>query len=131
MHFVSKNRMVGVVWASVLLCGYGASAHAFASTAREKHRTGVLHGIAGRPCERPWPGGVPPKRRVTVTLSKHSHVVARITVTISGREGHPFSFTEPIGRYTISASNGTKPQVAVITAGNTTNVHLEVDGPCV
>ncbi len=134
MRSLTRIKIVGIVCASALLCGYSASAHASARAARAKRPTGVLRGVAGRPCNgAPWPGGVPPKVRVTVTLSRRSRVVARTTVTISGRDGHPFSFTEPVGRYTVSASNGTKPQMVVITAGQTINVQLEAspDAPCV
>lgn len=129
-----RIALAGPVCALALLCaGYSASAYA-PTHALAPAATGVLHGVAGRPCRgAPWPKGVPTKLRVTVTLRRGSHVVAHTTVTISGQGGHqPFSFTEPAGRYTVSASNGTPPQKAVIRAGKTTNVRLEMrsDAPC-
>jgi hypothetical protein len=118
--------LAGPVCALALLAGYsaGANASTHAPTA-----TGVLRGVAGRPCEgAPWRGGIPPKVLVTVTLRRGSRALAHRTLTLAGQGGHSFSFAEPAGRYTVSASNGAAPQVVVITAGKTTSIRLEVRG---
>lgn len=126
-----RIMLAGPVCTFALLCGYNAGARA-STHAVAPAATGVLRGIVGRPCEAPWRKGVPPKRLVTVTLRRGSRVIAHTTVTIAGRGGHPFSFTEPAGRYTVSASNGASPQKVVITAGKTTSLRSEVrpDSAC-
>jgi hypothetical protein len=117
--------IAGPVCALGLLCGYSPGAHA-STHAVDPAAKGVLRGVVGRGCEATWRRGVPPKVRVSVRLSRGSRVVAHTTLTLSSRGGRPFSFTEPVGHYTVSASNGTRPQVVVITAGKTTNVRLEM-----